>query len=93
MKTTCKHPVLKIIFLVWLILATIYVLIGEYNRLTNFVYKKGVADTVIEVMTQAQACKAFDVTYRDKGVQLINVACLQQPQKDANVQPDSNVAN
>ncbi len=82
MKTTCKHPKLKISLLIWLVLATLYVVRSEYNRLNNFVaqraYQSGLTDAVTEVLKQSQECEPFPVNIGDQGVQLINIACVQQ---------------
>ena len=80
----CKHPVLKIIVIVWLIFSVLYVGFTQYRYFTQFIadraYKTGLSDAVVEVIKQAQECKAFPVTIEGQGVQLINVACLQQPE-------------
>ena len=72
----CKHPVLKIVIIAWLVLATLYFVWGEYSHLKNVVYRNGVRSAVLEVIQQAQECKAFPVTIGDQGVQLLNVAEL-----------------
>jgi hypothetical protein len=76
-----KPSALKIVLIVWLVFSALYVAYGEYNRLNNFVakraYQAGLGDAVTEVIKQAQACKAFPVTFRDQGVQLINIECLK----------------
>ena len=67
----------------WLVLSTLYVLYGEYNRLNNFVaksaYDRGLSDAVTEVIKQAQKCEAFPVHISGQGVNLINTQCLTQP--------------
>ena len=54
--------------------------IVNYSYFRNFVYQKGLTDAVVQVIKQAQECKAFPVSIEGQGVQLLNVACLQQPQ-------------
>ncbi len=82
MKSTCKHPKLKIALIIWLVFTTLYVLYGEYNRLNNFVakqaYNRGLTDAVAEVLKQSQECQSFPVNIGDQGVQLINLKCVQQ---------------
>ncbi len=79
-----KKPSLsKILLIAWLVIATLYVLYGEYSRLNNFVaaraYQTGVRDTVAQIIQQASGdCKAFPVTIDNQGVQLINLACGTQ---------------
>ena len=77
----CKHPILKIVLIVWVVFSVLYVGYTQYKYFTNFVYQKGVADAVVQVIQQAQECKAFPVVIEEQGVQLVNVACLSQPEK------------
>ena len=81
MKATmkCKHPILKIVLIVWVVFSVIYVGYSQYKYFRNFVYQKGVTDAVVRVIQQAQECKAFPVAIEGQGVQLVNVACLTQP--------------
>ena len=76
----CKHPILKIVLIVWVVFSIIYVGWSQYNYFRNFVYQKGLTDAVTEVIRQGQECKAFPVALEGQGVQLINIACLTQPQ-------------
>jgi hypothetical protein len=86
----CKHPVGKIILVVWLIFSILYVGLSQYQYWRNVVarnaYERGLQDAVVEVMRQAQECNAFPVTLGDQGVQLVNIACLQQPEEESNDQ-------
>ena len=75
-----KLPILKIAVAAWLVFATLYVVYGEYRRLNNFVYQRGLTDAVVQVIKQAQECQPFPVTFGDQGVQLINLKCVQQPE-------------
>ncbi len=80
----CQHPVGKIIVVVWILFSVLYVGFTQYRYFVNTVagraYEKGLQDAVVQVVKQAQDCKAFPVTIGEQGVQLINVACLQQPE-------------
>ncbi len=83
----CQHPVGKIIVVVWILFSILYVGFTQYRYFTNYVagraYEKGLQDAVVQVVKQAQDCKAFPVTIGEQGVQLINVACLTQPEEGA----------
>ena len=80
----CKHPVGKVIVVVWILFSILYVGFTQYRYFANYVagraYEKGLQDAVVQVVKQAQGCKAFPVTIGDQGVQLINIACLTQPE-------------
>jgi beta-lactamase regulating signal transducer with metallopeptidase domain len=80
-----KYPVARIVLIVWIVFATLYVLYGEYSRLKVFVaqqaYTKGVTDSVVELMKQAQTCQPIPVTAGDTQVQLISIDCLQAPEE------------
>lgn len=75
-----KAPVLKIVLIVWIAFASLYVIYGEYNRLKVFVaqraYTQGVTDSVIQLMQQSQTCQPIPVTAGEAKVNLINVDCL-----------------
>jgi len=77
-----KVSAIKIVLIIWLVFSVSYVGYGEYKRLNNFVakkaYQRGVSDAINKVIQQAQECKAFPVKIKEKGVKLINLACLQQ---------------
>ena len=81
----CQHPVGKIIVVVWILFSVLYVGFTQYRYFVNYVagraYEKGLQDAVVQVVKQAQDCKAFPVTIGEQGVQLINIACLQQPEE------------
>ncbi len=83
----CQHPIGKIIVVVWILFSILYVGFTQYRYFANAVagraYEKGLQDAVVEVLKQAQECKAFPVTIGEQGVQLINVACLQQPEGES----------
>ncbi len=82
MKTTmkCKHSVGKFILVIWVVFSVIYVGYSQYKYFRNFVYQKGLTDAVVQVIKQAQECNAFPVSIEGQGVQLVNVACLTQPE-------------
>ncbi|MBU1017808.1 hypothetical protein KKA33_02145 [Patescibacteria group bacterium] len=78
----CKHPVGKIIVIIWVVFSILYVGYTQYRYFQTFIanraYETGLKDAVTQVIQKAQECKAFPVTIGDQGVQLINIACLQQ---------------
>lgn len=80
-----KYSVGKIILVVWVVFSILYVGYTQYRYFQSFVagraYETGLRDAVTKVMEQAQECKAFPVTIGEKGVQLINVACLQKSEE------------
>jgi len=83
----CKHPIGKIILIIWLAFSILYVGYTQYRYFQAFIasqaYETGLKDAVTKVIQQAQECKAFPVTIGEQGVQLINIACLQQPEGGA----------
>ena len=72
----------KVILIVWIIFSILYVLYGEWNRFKTVVIdnsiQRGQASAVLQVIQQAQECKAFQIFAGEQKVQLINVDCLQQ---------------
>ena len=69
-----------IVLVVWLIFSVLYVINGEYKRLQNLVYQRGLEDAVVQVLGQASKCQPFPIRYKDTTVELINVQCLQAPE-------------
>lgn len=72
----------------WVIFSFVYI---AYNMFENFkngvlqnAYIAGQNETVAKLIDQAsnKECKPFNVYAGDKKVDLINVACLQQPAKE-----------
>lgn len=85
-----KYSIGKIILVVWVLFSILYVGYTQYRYFANYIagraYEKGLQDAVVQVVKQAQDCKAFPVTIGDQGVQLINIACLQKPEGESNDQ-------
>ncbi len=77
-----KYSVGKIILVIWVVFSILYVGYTQYRYFQSFVanraYETGLKDAVTQVIQKSQECKAFPVTIGEQGVQLINVACLQQ---------------
>ena len=76
-----QPPVLKVILIVWLIFASLYVVYGEYNRLNVLVakraYNNGRRDAVNQLIDEAQNCQPIPVTSGDRRVNLISIECLK----------------
>ena len=91
MKT--ERPILKIVLIVWVLFSILYVGYTQYKYFTSYVaqssYQKGLTDAVTQVMQQAQACKAFPVTYGVQSVNLISTSCNGQNAQ----QPAANTPN
>ncbi|MBN2307271.1 hypothetical protein JXD20_04770 [Candidatus Peregrinibacteria bacterium] len=75
-----KAPVLKVIAIIWIVFASLYVVYSEYQRVQIMVaqraYNTGLRDAVNQLITQAQTCKAIPVTSGEVSVNLINIDCL-----------------
>lgn len=75
---------LKVVLIVWLVIASGYVVFSMWNDFKfNFqqkVYQTGVSDTVNNLIKQAtdEKCQPFEVYNGEKKVQLISISCLQQ---------------
>lgn len=82
-----KVPVLKVIGIVWLIFATLYVAYSEYHRLTNVVamnaYNRGLQDTANRVIQNAQTCKPVPIITDSGRVEVIALSCLRVPSNDS----------
>lgn len=76
----------KIILVIWIIFATLYVIYGEYNRLANYVaqraYNAGVSSAVSQIITESQKCQPVPVNVGDSKASLINLDCLQKPAEE-----------
>jgi hypothetical protein len=86
-----KPPILKILLVLWLVFATLYVVYGEYNRLNFFVaqtaYNNGIRDSVAQIMVEASKCEqAIPLTIDTQTVEVISVECLnaQAPAENMN---------
>lgn len=70
----------KIVLVAWIVFASIYVVLSEYNRIQTYVakasYNSGVTAAVAQLMQQASACQPFPVTLEGQQVNLINFDCL-----------------
>ena len=79
--------VTKIILLVWLVFTSLYFVWGEYQRLNQFVFQKGVEqgrfETTSGVIQAAQECRPFSVYIPGQQVELVNVNCLSSAQEYA----------
>lgn len=77
-----KVPVLKVIGIIWIIFASLYVVYGEYQRVKVLVaqraYNSGIRDSVIQLIEQSQSCQPIPVNSGDVRVELIAVNCLTQ---------------
>ena len=73
----------KIVLIVWLVFTTLYLVYGEYNRLTNYVaknaYNQGLTTAVTQIITESEKCQAVPINVGDKKATIINIECLKQP--------------
>ena len=87
MRHSKKPPVLKVILIVWIIFASLYVVYGEYTRLNVLVakraYNSGLRDAVNQLIDEAQSCQPIPVTSGDRRVDLISLECLKPPAENA----------
>jgi len=81
-----KPPVLKIILILWLAFASVYVVYNEYTRIKIYVakaaYTRGVQDSVTQLMAEAAKCQPIPVTANDQRIDLIALSCLTQPSEN-----------
>lgn len=79
---TKKIPVLKVIFVIWVIFATLYVGYNEYRRVQVMVaqraYNTGMRDAVTQLIIEAQKCQPIPVTAGEQKATLISLECLEQ---------------
>ena len=87
MRNAKRLPILKVILIVWIIFASLYVVYGEYSRLSVFVakrsYNAGLRDAVNQLIDQAQTCQPIPVTSGERRVDLISLECLKEPAENA----------
>lgn len=87
MATPKKIPILKVIAIVWIIFASLYVVYGEYQRVKVLVaqraYNTGIRDSVIQLLEQSKTCQPIPVTSGEDRVELIAVNCLTQSDSEA----------
>ena len=72
----------KIVLYVWVILSVVYIGYNFWQKMVNNYYLAGKVDTINSLIKEAEKpeCQPFSVYTNDKQIQLINVACLKQPQ-------------
>jgi hypothetical protein len=78
--------ILHIALIVWLIFATLYVVYGEYNRLSKFVanraYNAGLQEAVTQIITESKKCQPIPVNVGELQATLINLECLQGAEEE-----------
>ena len=80
-----KPLIVKSLLIIWLVLATGYILFDIYSRyqatIMQKVYATGVTDTVNSLIKQTEQsnCQPFSVYNASTTVSLLDVKCLQQP--------------
>ncbi len=77
-----------IVVTIWIILSVLYIWFDIFNKFVIWMYQNWYATAVNSLIEQAsnKECKSFTV-YNDKNkVELVNVACLQKAQEQANPQ-------
>ena len=76
----------KVIFIIWIIFASVYVIYGEYNRLANRVaksaYNAGLQEAVVRIITESEKCQAVPINVGEMSAQIINLKCLQMPAEE-----------
>lgn len=81
-----KFPILRIILIVWVVFATLYVVYGEYQRVQIMVaqraYQSGLRDAVNQLIEQSQTCQPIPVNSGSASVNLISVDCLTPPSEE-----------
>jgi len=82
-----KVPVLKVIAIIWIVFASLYVVYGEYQRVQVMVaqraYNSGLRDAAVQLIQQSQTCKAVPITVDGQTAQLINLECLNAAEEEA----------
>lgn len=71
----------KVVLITWMVFSTLYVIRGEYNRLTQYVYnsglKSGIEQTATQIVEKSKNCQALPITVGDQTAQMVNVDCLK----------------
>jgi hypothetical protein len=82
-----KLPILKVILIIWVVFASVYVVYGEYTRVQVMVaqrsYNTGLRDAVNQLIQQAQTCQPIPVTSGEERVNLISLDCLNDSEENA----------
>ena len=83
-------PFAKILLFLWIVFASIYVVVGEYNRINRYVaqvaYNQGMSNAVVQLIQQASTCQTVPVSAGNAKMTLVSVECLQGA---AEAQPDA----
>ncbi|MFH0838242.1 MAG: hypothetical protein V1880_03175 [Patescibacteria group bacterium] len=83
-----RVPILKVIVIIWIAFASLYVVYNEYNNFKVLVaqraYNTGLRDAVNKLIQQAQTCNPIPVTSGEQRVDLISMSCLNASDKKAN---------
>lgn len=85
MSTVIQKIALRIIIFLWIIFSLVYIFHDIWSdfklRQLTQAYQQGKADTINELLRQAEKCDPFSVFSGEKQVQLINVDCLKTSEK------------
>jgi hypothetical protein len=78
--------VFKVIAIIWIVFASLYVIYGEYQRLAQTVagvsYNRGVTNAVVQVMQEAAKCQPVPLSAGGQQMSIISLECLQQQGED-----------
>lgn len=83
---TTKTEIVRTVLIVWFLAATSYVAYDIWNEYKvkgiQASYRSGVENTVNELIKQVEGsnCQAVDVFIGEKKLQVVNAACIQQPE-------------
>ena len=74
------QKVWRVIFVIWIAFATIYVVYSEYSRLNNYVFEQGKRAAVQAIVAESEKCQPVPIYIGGQQVaSLLNVGCLQAP--------------
>lgn len=77
-----KVSISKIVLIVWLVFTTLYLVYGEYSRLTGFVaqtaYNQGYRDSATQLVAEVTKCQPVPITLGTQTVSVIGLECLQK---------------
>jgi hypothetical protein len=77
-----KFPIVKALFIAWVVFASLYFIYGEYMRLTQYVaqnaYGKGYQDSIMQLLNEVSKCQPVPIPFGENKVDIIATSCLQQ---------------
>ena len=94
MKNMNKQNLFVGVVIIWIIFSAGYIIRDQWQSFKveqlGQAYQQGIADSVNQLMTEAEKCEPVNVFNQEKEIQVISVECLQDIADQANGESAEN---